>query len=101
LYPRLLAPAYFHSAGLPVFRRRGRDGDLGGIRVQTDEEVRLGRRLRLEIFLPDDTSVVCQVCVAWVDRLPAGAPARYDVGLRLTAIDPLQRERLSAALSLA
>ncbi len=98
-YPRLRAPAYFHPAGLPIFRRRPKDSDLGGVCVHTDEELRLGSRMKLEVFLPNDTSVVCEVRVAWIDRLPDGAPARYDVGLRLTAIDPRQRDLLGSALS--
>jgi hypothetical protein len=98
-YPRLMAPAYFHAAGLPLFPRRSQNGDLGGVLVQTDEPLRPGRRLKLEIFLPDETSVLCQVRVAWVDRLPEGAPARYEVGLRFVAIDPLSRERLTPSLS--
>jgi PilZ domain-containing protein len=97
-YPRLQAPAYFRPAGLPLFRRRPKDGDLGGVCVHTDEKVRPGSRMKLEVFLPNDTSVVCQVRVAWIERLPEGAPARYDVGLRLTAIDPRQRDLLGTAL---
>jgi hypothetical protein len=96
-----MAPAYFHTAGLPLFPRRSPNGDPGGMLVRTDEPLRPGRRLKLEIFLPDETSVVCQVRVAWVDRLPDGAPARYEVGLRFTAIDPQSRERLTSLLSRA
>jgi len=52
----------------------------------------------MEIFLPDGSSVLCRSEVAWVERLPAGGPARFDVGLKLTAIHPLDRERLSGVL---
>jgi PilZ domain-containing protein len=97
-YPRLQAPTYFRPAGLPVFVRRTKDGSLGGVSVHTDEEMRPGSRLKIEVFLADDTSVVCQVRVAWVERLPDGAPARYDVGLTFTAIDPRHRDRLRSAI---
>jgi hypothetical protein len=101
-YPRLLAPVYFSftKAWLPPFlQRRGEpmDGATGGMRVYTDEEPKPGARCRLEIFLPDGSSVVCRTEIAWVEPLQGG-PARFDVGLRLTAIHPLDRMRLSAVL---
>jgi PilZ domain-containing protein len=100
-YPRLLAPSYFSPAGLPLFRRHRQPSDsgLGGISVHTDEELTPGSRLKVEVFLADATTVVCEVSVAWVERLPEGAPARYDVGLMFTTIDPRHRDRLCSALS--
>jgi hypothetical protein len=71
------------------------------LRVYTDEEAEPGARCRLEIFLPDGSSVVCRTEVAWVERLPAGGPARFDVGLRLTAIHPLDRARLAGVVETA
>ncbi len=99
-YPRLRAPVYFNTLRLPLFgRKRRRIGDpLGGMCVYTDEEPKEGVPLELEVFLPDGTSVVCRVEVAWLETLPDGGPARCDVGLRLTAIHPHDRERLSTVL---
>jgi hypothetical protein len=95
-YPRLQAPVYF----TPAARLPGRavSDSLGGICVFTDEPTEQGAALHIEIFLFDGTSVVCRVEVAWADALGEGAPARYDVGLRFTAIQPGDRERLSAVL---
>ncbi len=103
LYPRLRAPVYCSPVGLPLFpgKRRPLDIGLGGVRVYTDEELKEGSRLELEIFLPDGTSVVFKVEVVWVDKLPEGAPARCDVGLMFTAIHPQYRERLSSVLKQA
>ena len=102
-YPRLQAPVYFSPAGFRwPGRRRGPASDpLGGVCVFTDEPPDQGAPLHVEIFLLDGTSVVCRVEVAWVDALGDGAPARYDVGLRFTAIQPNDRERLSAVLESA
>jgi hypothetical protein len=99
-YARLLAPVYFSGIVWPLFRRRRRPPQpgLGGVKVYTDETPREGSRLAIEIFLPDGTSIVCKVEVVWVDRLPANAPARCDVGLHFTAIHPHDRQRLSAVL---
>lgn len=101
-FPRLLAPVYFSRAGhFPrLFRNRGPPADpLGGICVFTDEEPERGVPLRLEIFLVDGTSVTCRAVVDWVEELPDGSPARFDVGLRFEAIRPGDRERLSPLLA--
>ena len=101
VYPRLLAPAYFTKAWRPLFRRRRDqpiDGPLSGLRVYTDEGPKPGERCRLEIFLPDGSSVVCRTEVVWVETVPEGGPARFDVGLRLTAIHPLDRARIATVL---
>ena len=96
-YPRLLAPVYFTPSGLPRWlqrRRPPRGNSLGGVRVFTDERPAEDVPLRLEVFLVDGTSVRCKAVVAWVDPLPEGAPARFDVGLEFTALRPGDRERL-------
>ena len=102
-YPRLLAPVYFTASGLPRWlqRRRPPGGNglgLGGVRVFTDERPAEQVPLRLEVFLVDGTSVRCRAVVAWVDPLPDGSRARFDVGLEFTALRPGDRQRLSAAI---
>ena len=100
-YPRLQAPVYFTRAGSRwPWRKRQPTGRLpGGVSVFTDDEpLERGVSLRLEIFLRDGTNVVCRAQVAWVEMLPDGAPARYEVGLDFTALRPNDRERLFTAL---
>ena len=97
-YPRVQAPVYFTPAGRSR-RRKGPASDLlGGACIFTDEPPEQGVPLHIEIFLPDGSSVVCRVEVAWVEALGDGGPARYDVGLTFTAIQPGDRERLSSVL---
>lgn len=103
-YPRLRAPVYFTRLGFRFFRRRRKsapNAQAEGIRVYTDEEPKPGSFLEMEVFLPDGTSVLCKAEVAWVDALPHGGPARFDVGLELTSIHPHDRERLSSVLDRA
>jgi len=98
-YPRLRAPVYWRAVGLPFFwRKKTSSEDLGGVRVYLDEKLKEGGRLEIEVFLPDGTSVVCKVEVAWVEKLPERAPARFDAGLKFTAIAPGDRQRLSSVL---
>jgi hypothetical protein len=85
---------------LPLFRRKRKPSGktLGGARVYTDEELKEGTRLELEVFLPDGASVTCKVQVASVDELLEGGPARFDVEVEFIAIRPYDRERISTVL---
>jgi len=101
-YPRLLAPVYFSPSGLPRWLQRWRApprNSLGGVCVFTDERPPEDVPLRLEVFLADGASVTCRVRVAWVDPLPDGGPARFDVGLEFTALRPGDRDRLSTVIA--
>lgn len=73
--------------GKPLFqRRRAADVSMGGMRLYADEAPATGDRLELELFLPDERAAVCQVEVVWVDELPAGSPARFDIGVKFIAV---------------
>ncbi|MBI1945172.1 MAG: PilZ domain-containing protein [Deltaproteobacteria bacterium] len=100
-FPRVRAPVTCRAAG-PHARiaaaQQPQDISLGGMRIYASEEVRCGARLELELFLGEGGSVPCTVEVVWVDKLPAAAPARFDVGLRILAINDTDRQRLATAL---
>src|SRR5437016_2499504 len=93
-YPRLQAPVYFTPAARLPRRSYPAPDSLGGVCVFTDEPPEQGVPLHIEIFLADGSSVACRVEVAWVEALGEGGPARYDVGLTFTALQPGDRERL-------
>jgi hypothetical protein len=99
----LQAPGYFTKVGASFLRgwRRPLDEALSGVRVYTDEQPREGARLQVEIFLADDTSVICKTEVVWVIPAPEGTPALYDVGLAFIAINPDDRQRLAGVLEQA
>ncbi len=84
---------------MPLFgRRKAIDISLGGIRLYADDAAAPGDRLELELFLPGDVEIVCRVEVVWVEKLPEGAPALYDVGMRFVEISDQDRERLGSVL---
>jgi hypothetical protein len=60
--------------------------ELGGIRSYSDEKVRPGRLLEMDVFLPAGGAVTTVVEVEWCDPLPKGGPARFDVGMRWVQI---------------
>jgi hypothetical protein len=98
-FPRLHAPVFCRPVGGALFGRRPAiDLSLGGIRLYADELLAEGDRLELELFLPDETQLICRVEVVYVEDLPANAPARFDVGVKFEAISARDRNRLSALL---
>jgi hypothetical protein len=64
------------------------DISLGGVRIYSDEALRIGELFKLEFFLPDVAPVTYTAEVVWIESLPDGSPARYDVGLKFIQLEP-------------
>ncbi len=100
-YRRVRAPILVRPANV-LARRLARsvdEGRVGGLRAYSDEKQKPGRRLEVEIFLPDQGSVILLADVAWVDVLPEGSPARFDVGLRCVIAAPEVLDRIARVLA--
>jgi c-di-GMP-binding flagellar brake protein YcgR len=105
-FRRLKAPVFYRPVGLSFLRRlagkedreRAVDISLGGVRIFSDDELKVGQRLELDLFLPDDTTLATKAIVVWVHPMPEGAPARYDVGVRFDDMDDADQQRLSPVL---
>ena len=105
-FRRLKAPVFYRPVGLSLLRRlRGKedrelavDISLGGVRIYSDDELKVGSRLELDLFLPDDTTLATKAVVVWVHELPSGGPAKYDVGVRFDEMDDADHQRLSHVL---
>jgi hypothetical protein len=100
-YRRVLAPIYhrptsWFAQGLP---RKSATPALGGLRSYSDDALKPGRLLEMDVFLPDGVTVTALVEVEWCDPLPREEPARYDVGMRVVQMDRAARERLEAVLA--
>jgi hypothetical protein len=100
-YRRVQAPILVRPAGLlaQVAARKVNDISLGGIRTYADEAVPKGRRLEIELLFEDGSSSTVLVEVAWVEPQAAGAPAAFEMGLRLVDARPADLERLAAELT--
>jgi c-di-GMP-binding flagellar brake protein YcgR len=105
-YRRLKAPVFYRPVGKSLLHRlmakpdpkRAIDISLGGVRIYSDDELKVGARLELDLFLPDDTTLATKAVVVWVHEVPAGGPAKYDVGVRFDAMDEADQQRLSHVL---
>jgi len=68
------------------------------MRVLSDDSYTVGTRLDLDVLLPSGGSVRCRAEVVWLLELEAGAPAKFDVGLKFTDMVPSDIQRLAAVL---
>ena len=101
-FKRVHAPVYCRPMGFSLNflqpKQRPLDISLGGMRIYSDEPIKKGNKLELELFLPDTTSVTCKVEVVWVEQLPQNAPAKYDVGLKFIELKGEDKARLATIL---
>jgi Tfp pilus assembly protein PilZ len=96
-YKRVKAPILCRPARLSL-KVAPVDVGLGGLRVYTDEAFKVGERLEIELFLPDESTLVCVAKVAWVKELEATAAAKFDLGLQFLEVPDDARARLAAVL---
>jgi hypothetical protein len=94
--PILHRPTTWFSQGLP---RESSDPALGGLRSYSDDRLKAGRLLEMDVFLPAGSMVTALVEVEWCDPLPRGGPAGFDVGMRIVQMEKVARERLESVLS--
>ncbi len=105
-YKRLNAPVFCKplgransgASGAPESKLDVQDISLGGVRVYTDDRHTEGDRLELELWLPDGDGITLDTTVVWVEKLPADAPARFEVGLRFVDVAKKDLERLESVL---
>jgi hypothetical protein len=74
------------------------DISLGGVRVFSDEPQRVGELLKMEFFLPDVTPVTYTAEVVWIEEMPPGSPAKFDVGLKFIQLEPAAIRLLMSVL---
>jgi len=91
-------PILWRSPGLIAKFSRTVNMSLGGARVYSDERLKLGTKLNLELLSAPDSSVKVLARVVWIDELEAGSPARYDVGLEFLDVPEEMTSRLTAIL---
>ncbi len=97
-YPRYNAPICYRSASLFSARKPLVDISLGGIRIYSDDDFKIGKRLEIELILADDVVLTCTAKVVWQKPLPEGEAAQYETGLQFLDISADHLTRLSDIL---
>jgi hypothetical protein len=100
LFPRLKASVFFREARSQYFgaKRQPLNVSLGGFRIYSDEAMRVGQKLELDLLLPSGETVACEAAVAWIRELPKGDVAAFDVGLSFVGASRELKEKLSSVL---
>lgn len=83
--PITVRPVSILAGAVP---HRVNDVSLGGLRAFSDERHKVGKRLELELTFPGGESATVLAEVVWVETLPTGSPAAYDVGMRYVDAAP-------------
>jgi PilZ domain len=99
-YRRIQAQLYCRPAGVKLLARHHEaiDVSLGGVRIYSDEEYARGSLLKMELFTAEGDSQTYTAEVVWIESLPAGGPALFDVGLRFVDLRPDALALLSGLL---
>lgn len=98
-YPRYNAPICYRSA--PFFSRRKTSINIGpgGIRIYSDHQFKVGKRLEIELLLPDGEILRVTTRVAWQQEQQHDEAVSYDVGLQFLNLSEEEAKQLEKALA--
>ena len=89
--PRFYGPPRLHGQKRPIANI-----SPGGVRIYSDELLKEGKSVQIELELPSGRSVTATARVVWIGELPPGSEARYDVGLEFLVISKEAFEELQS-----
>jgi sugar transferase (PEP-CTERM/EpsH1 system associated) len=99
-FPRLNAHVLWRPLGLIGPQLPVVDVSLGGMRMYSDERLKVGTRVEIDLLLTSEPAIEFLARVVRIDALPAGSPAAYDVALAFLDVPPEARSRLAARLAM-
>ena len=91
-YPRVKArvlhtqPRFYGPPRLHGQKRKISNISPGGVRIYSDEPLKEGKGVQIELELPSGKSVTATARVVWIDELSPGSESRFDVGLEFLVI---------------
>jgi hypothetical protein len=97
-FPRVKAPIFCRPAGFLKARHRIGNVSRGGFRIFSDTLYKAEERLEIEIFLPNNQSIVEIVRIVWIKELPPSSEALYDVGIEFIRLSPEDARKLQMVL---
>ncbi len=101
-FKRLHAPVLCRPLGASLVdeegKRKVQDISLGGLCVYTDDNHKIGEHLELELFLPTGETVTLDTQICWIDKLGAGDPAKFEIGLQYVDIAAADLARIETLL---
>jgi hypothetical protein len=92
------APVLYRAIKVLSPQRRIHNISPAGVRIYSDEQVREDDQLEIELFLPNGHTIIATARVAWINELPPGQNARFDVGLEFINLPANAARELKYAL---
>ena len=78
-----------------AFRKAwSKDISGGGLMVETDAEIEVGRELLIHLHIGDDKNIDAKCDVVWCRHNPAGSKLKRTVGFRFKGVDEATNERI-------
>lgn len=100
-FPRLTTPVYYRPVNIFGTDQQASNISLGGIRIYSNKPLKEKQLLEIELTLPDRKTVPALARVVWINALPPGSKALYDVGLEFTKLNPEAFQDLKSLLEKA
>jgi len=92
-FPRVRAPVLYRAVKTAGSKHKISDISLGGVRIFSNERIRKGKQLEIELFLPKGYTLTVTAQVAWVRPLPKGSASPFDMGLKFIHLPRKNRVR--------
>jgi hypothetical protein len=100
-FPRLVTPIYYRPLDIFATDQQASNISLGGIRIYSNKPLKEKQLLEIELTLPNGKTVPALARVVWINALPLGSKALYDVGLEFTKLSPEGLQELRVLLDKA
>lgn len=80
-FPRKKVLLYYRPVSFSGEKCRISNLSLGGVKIYSDKLLKKGKRIEIEIFLPNERSIVTSTYVVWIETLIPDPNALYALGL--------------------
>ena len=94
LFPRIKAEVYYRAPRVAPKKRAIHDISLGGVRINCDEKLKVGRELEMEFYMPDGNAIAAIAKVRWTAKRAKGSDTIYTAGLEFMHLTPKAAEQL-------
>ena len=81
-YPRLQRPVFYRVPSRLDRWEEIQDVSLGGCRIYSDQRLKKGRELIVDILMPDKSTMRARAEVVWIARAQKNVAARWEIGLQ-------------------
>lgn len=98
LFPRFKVETYFRPSHPFGQKQQILNIGLGGMRVYSNKPLRLGKEMDIKLFLPNGKILDVRVRIAWVNTLPPGSEALYDIGYEFIDLSPETHQEIKSML---